>query len=572
MLDDMAIERVVVDLPDGFVAAQHGDALQRVIAERYGPDFVVESIDIKAMRATATRQAHITEVEEADEPDTVTVQLARGTKPSDGDRLAARLADQYGEGWEMTSFEPFLGKAVLTKLSPDVARCRGAVAVALSVKPWDVAVTARADGGFDLALPKTYVPSKHDKRLDEVATSVVGREGWWVDADPASLRASIIPGDPPTFPEIIPYDFDWRPQPGASSWATIPIGRVLGRTGGEPGDVLTTDFAANPHMLVSGVTGGGKGVTATAIVSGALAAGWQLAIVDAIKAGVDYADFTEFVRDGCWGDDLATACCVLNSIYAEGVRRKQLIRQHGVKKWTELPPERSLRPILVLVDEFTSLIGVEAMPKGVAKDHPLMLEVAQRNLLRANIISTVGKIARELRFTGVSLLVCTQAASTTTGVPTELRLNLTAKILLGSKPTENNRRLALDNPQAVPYVPANVADGPAAGGVGVFEFQGVQPGVMKAFFATTAEFSGWLTSLGVETNHYASPTPQDIARFTPTLDGDEFGEHVSPEVREKDSWDVDPETGKRLTGFERANLARHIATEESRAERRTTSG
>lgn len=33
-----------------------------------------------------------------------------------------------------------------------------------------------------------------------------------------------------------------------------------------------------------------------------------------------------------------------------------------------------------------------------------------------------------------------------------------------------------------------------------------------------------------------------------------------------DSWDVDPETGERLSGFERANLARHIATEQSRAD------
>ena len=46
-------------------------------------------------------------------------------KPSDGDMLAAMLADQHGDGWEMTKFEPFLGKAVLTQLSPETARCRG---------------------------------------------------------------------------------------------------------------------------------------------------------------------------------------------------------------------------------------------------------------------------------------------------------------------------------------------------------------------------------------------------------------------------------------------------------------
>ncbi|GAA4054291.1 hypothetical protein GCM10023063_48600 [Arthrobacter methylotrophus] len=110
--------------------------------------------------------------------------------------MAVKLADQHGDGWEMTKFEPFLGKAVLTQLSPETARCRGAAALALGVKPWEVQVKPRRDGGFDLELPRTYMPSKHDSKLEEVATSVVGRDGWYVKVNAQKLTASIIPSAP----------------------------------------------------------------------------------------------------------------------------------------------------------------------------------------------------------------------------------------------------------------------------------------------------------------------------------------------------------------------------------------
>ena len=65
----------------------------------------------------------------------------------------------------MIRFDPHLCELLLAELSPDELRCRGAVAVALGVKPWDVIVRGRTDGGFDLELPKTYVASKHDAKL-----------------------------------------------------------------------------------------------------------------------------------------------------------------------------------------------------------------------------------------------------------------------------------------------------------------------------------------------------------------------------------------------------------------------
>jgi hypothetical protein len=64
--------------------------------------------------------------------------------------MAIKPADQHRDGWEMTRFEPYLGKAVLTKLTPETSPCRGAAALALGVKPWEVQVTPRRDGGFEV--------------------------------------------------------------------------------------------------------------------------------------------------------------------------------------------------------------------------------------------------------------------------------------------------------------------------------------------------------------------------------------------------------------------------------------
>lgn len=567
MVSVMTTEKITVRLPAGFDASRHLKALTAKIAEKHGEGFVVDSIDPAEGAAYASRQVEVTEVTEAQSGGKSTasgpsrmkeVRLPRGTKPSDGDKVAAKLTDQH-QGYAMVKFEPFLGRAVLALMDEKTQRARDAVAVALGVKPWDVGIQPRPDGGFDLELPSRYVPSKHDDKLAEVATAVVGRDGWYVDADPQTLRASIIPGEPPTFPPVVEYPFARPPafDPHAEHWAQVPLGVTLGRTGGEFGPELVTDFVLCPSVSIQGTTGGGKGVTLMTLMTGALARGWELAICDAIKGGVDFIKWQPFVRDGGWGDDLVSACAVVSLVYEEGLRRKSLIQRHQVQKWTELPSKTGLHPLMLVVDELTSLISAEPTPKGVPKDNPLYLEIAERNLIRASTLNTIGKIARELRFAGVSLVAATQVASTTTGVPTELRANLGAKILLGAKPTDNNRRLALNDQDAVPTVPGNIAaskDG-ASRGVGVFEFEGREPGVAKIFWAIPAQYEQWLREIGVPTNSKPSPTPIQIARYTPSLQPTDSAPASESGGRKVDPV-LDPDTGEELHGYAKANEQR----------------
>lgn len=1105
-----SIERITIKLPAGFDPAKHEKALAALIAKSYGSGFEIDSIDPAAQTASASRQVAITEVRQDTKTDSFEVRLARGTKPADGDRVATKLADQYA-GHEMTRFEPFLGKATLTRLTDAEARCRGAVSVALGVKPWEVQVKASPDGGFDLELPRTYVGSKHESKLDEVATTVVGREGWYVAINAQQLTAKIVPSDPPTFPGAITYpmkslkgaprdkvalgeklskpgqetndllwlDFEAAPHTQISGtsgsgklqslsdlvpvpvserfpngWATVgdlragdwlygadgaaiellglsdtlrvdlydvhlSDGQVI-RTGGEhlwrassgaqrcnqgqtdpatragrfaraeelralaaavvkpgtyaaavhiaqivgyddvyvrsvlrrhdigyedvyerqtygvrrktmdvahfaadaafaalnaagrgtamdpaafvgewrtardiafitgignsreaatkvrrllrgrgvpekdieitveshpherrikvrtyplaevltllaeehvrayePGDihdakphfsVLSTetmaeqmhygadealnwsievpaaidgpdvDLPVDPYVLgawlgngatksggftgidpeitdeieasgypvthyscrkahnivglaadlrAAGVLGGkhipaaylrasavqrlavlqglmdtdgtvdangscelslsdrrlatgalelvrslgikasiswsqpasyrdadgnlveckdqhrihftttarvfrlprkierlprtvratqnrvyvtaiepaGKGlarclrvsapdgmyltggfiqthnsVTLNALITGALAGGCELSILDLPHKAVDFYWVKDFCRDGGWGcDSLRAAVASITLTYQEGERRARILAERGATKWTELPTSEQFKPILVLVDEVTGLIQLDDVPKGISKDHPLVVEAMEANLLRQTLLGYMKKIAAEMRFVGIRMVLSSQVSSVNTGIPTALRMNLANKFLLGSNPTDGNRKLSLSDPTSVPKVPDNVRrDDKAARGVGVAELEGKVPSVFKSFYASTDDLRAGLDNLGLPRTSRPAPTATEIARLTPSLDDDGDGgggrrggsrqqgggerspvsgrlaSEIAREMGDDTSHMYD-EDGKKRTGFDKANAARSAVVAGAKA-------
>jgi hypothetical protein len=572
----VATERITAHLPEGFDAARHMVALGRKIAETYGEGWVVDSIDPAQRIAYATRQSATIEVSApADTADVIEVRLPRGTKPSDGDRVAARLEDQH-PGYCLVDFDPYLGKAVLHRLSEPEQRCRGAVAVALGVKPWDVRVTALPDGGFDLVLPPSYTPSKHDKKLDEVATVVVGKPGWYVDADPAALSASIIPSEPPTFPAVVPYPLD---RMAKMSPDKAPVGVALPAPGSDRGPVVAIDWRASSWALLAGQPGSGKTVATSAIIAGALASGSELAVVDDTNKAVDYLWCKPFVRRGGWGcGSLAEAVTTLGLVYDEGRRRARVLAEAGVVGWHELPPGKAFPPLLVVVDEVTALLTPRRVPSGIPKDHPMRIEALEENLLHASIDRYLQKIIAELRFVRVRALIASQVVNDRTGVGPSLKAKIGHHVLCGANPSKTARSQALADESSVPTVPDNVRSDPGASvGVGVAELEGAAPCVLKTLYATTDQYRAALERLGAPRTDRPAPTAGEIADYAPALDdGDNSpgdgsgaapvpGRQVSPEVADADDdWDVDPGTGERLTGYERANMARHVATERAK--------
>lgn len=561
-----AIERVTIKLPSGFDPLRHGKALAKMVADKHGEGFEVDSIDPRAGVAYATRQAAITEVTAAESgADSFEMRLPRGTKPSDGDKIAARMEDQH-PGFYVTRFEPFLGKAVLTRLDDATARCRGALAVALGVKPWDVQVRPRRGGGFHVELPKTYVPSKHDDKLAEVATHVVGTEGWFVDANPAKLTAAIVPGAPPTFPAVLPYPFA---KLAAADPSKLLIGRTLSDRADRDGEDAYLDFDAAVHTQVSGMSGAGKTVTINAMITYALAAGHQLVVLDLPYKATDFIEFRKYVRPGGWGcaeptstiaQWLPEALTALGMVYDEGMSRAGLLAQHKVAKVGDLPSSVRPQPILVVCDEVTGILQLDEVPKGIPKDHPMVVEANQNNLMRQMILAYLKRIAAELRFAGIRLILSSQVSSVNTGVPTSLRLNLGNKLLLGPNPTEGNRKLSLADPGSVPTVPENVkADGKASKGVGVAEREGLPNCVFKSFYAPVSEFISALDKIGVPTTSRPRPTAREIDRYTPSLEEDEPPARSGTAADDygfDDGVRLDPETGKPLRGFAKANAAR----------------
>ena len=90
-------------------------------------------------------------------------------------------------------------------------------------------------------------------------------------------------------------------------------------------------------MQICGIAGAGKGQLLMSLIAGALAYGWEVGLVDAVKACVDYVDLKPFLKPGFCAEDLEQAVCVLQMAYDEGQRRKKMIKKHQVQKFTQLP-------------------------------------------------------------------------------------------------------------------------------------------------------------------------------------------------------------------------------------------
>lgn len=522
-------ERITVKLPDGFDPSRHIKALEKKISDTYGGGFEIDSISEGV--AVATRQVAITEVSTNVAAKTKDVRLPRTVKPSDGEKVAVKFADQHGDGWEMTRFEPFLGRATLTQLSEEMARCRGAAAVALSVKPWDVQVSQRTDGGFDLELPKSYVPSKHDSKLEEVATGVVGYDGWYLKTNPQKLTASIIPSAPPTFPDAVGFPMK---KLGKGSLDSAPFGMTLPQPGETVGEEISIDWTASAFAILAGTPGSGKSVSLNALVAYSRSNGSELVIVDDPSKAVDFMWCKEYVRDGGWGcDSDKGAVATLQMIYNEGRARAQILAEKGYVNWLDMPASERFSPIFIVVDEVSALLVTDKIPGGIPKDHPLVREATERNLMKIQLGSLISKIIAEQRFVGMRMVLSTQVTNNNTGVPPSLKAKIGHKILQGVNPSKSARMQSFSDESAVPHVPDNVKSGGKAGrGVGVADLEGISPAVYKTYFATTDDYRAAFEKLGLRKTSQPSPTSAQIAKYTPSLDDDADERDTTAQRRE----------------------------------------
>lgn len=108
-------------------------------------------------------------------------------------------------------------------------------------------------------------------------------------------------------------------------------------------------------------------------------------------------------------------------MYEEGQSRAKILAEKGVSNWLNLPEKDRFQPIFVVVDELSALTVTDPVPKGVPKDHPVVMEINQMNFLRALIYRFINKIVAEMRFVGVRMVLSTQVTNASTSLPPSLK-------------------------------------------------------------------------------------------------------------------------------------------------------
>lgn len=541
MVTGMALERITVPLPGGFDPSRHVPALPKLLAKLgKGEGWSVESVNLGEGTFTSTRQAQITEVKSSDQKKNgaLEVNLPTGTKPADGDRFAAKMADAY-PGYHLVKFEPFTGKATLATLSEAELRARGAVAVALGCKPWDVMVQARRDGGFSFQLPASYVPSKHDTKLQEAAETAIGRFGWYFTVDPKTLVAQVIPSDPPTFPAVVPFPFDTvRPvtdfsPKGDKDRFTLNLALGLGAPG-EKNTPVPMSLDDSTAVLVVGLPGSGKSVAVQSIVYQAIVKGYRIACINTNAKKTDFAWLKPYVQDHWWGcDDIGTsvaeALTVATLVDEEGKRLGELLDKHKVGKWQELPEsvKKANPPVLLVADELAALLNKPTLPAGLSKEAkglPQFVQMAQDYLEAKLLTLRLNGIVAVHRAAGIRELYLSQRPSQTEGFPPSLKNLIPHRVLLGPSPSEADLSMAFRDARRINRLPVNVASDPIASrGAGIAHLDGTDPVVMKGFYASNADFELHLRKhlgAGDPSDKRVRPSAAQIEKYVPRADGE----------------------------------------------------
>lgn len=529
-----ALERVLLPLPKGFDPSRHSKSLPAALAKKRGegpddPPWEIESLNLPEGTATLVRQVSVMQVHQSsteDLPEALEVKLPMGTKPTDGDKVAARQADAH-PGYHLVQFEPHVGKAILARLNDDELRCRGAVATALSVKPWDVMVAQRRDGGFSVQLPGAYVPSKHDGKLQEVAETAVGRFGWYVTIDTRNLVAQIIPSSPPTFPDLIPLELG---SLGAGTLDRTPFARKLPAPGQKEGGVASIDWTMSPYVILGGLPRAGKSVSLNDVIADALSNGAELVISTTPDKAVDFTWCKPYVRDGGWGcDGLRSTVTALRLAHETLSQRSLVLKERRLENWYQIPEAERFKPILVVVDEVSRQLMTDRLPAGVDKSSPEVQEIVEQNLLKFRIQKAIYDLMAEMGFVGARVMLSSQVTNAATGLPPTMKALIGNKMLQGANPSKAQREQAFNVAAQVPIVPENLrGGGPAAKGVGAAELEGQDPFIYKPFFTPIADISARLAELDLPRTSRPEPTVEEMDRLCPA--GEEADLDAEPDA------------------------------------------
>jgi len=291
---------------------------------------------------------------------------------------------------------------------------------------------------LDFVLPAGVDVSLVRMALPKVAAAM----GYaWLEQRPSQLGPGglrLLAAEVSPLPDMAPFDF------------SVPVdwSAGLALATGIEGEVVRFSPMESPHLLLAGSTGSGKSSAAQSLLWGAAASDAVVVVVDPVKAGADFS----FVRPYCaaFATNVLEAASVLDLVLAEVARRRTANAAAGVGSWADLevPP----KPLVVMVDEFTSLVApvavsaIKAAGNFASSDE--LKELEAEAAARTSISMAIARIAREARSARVTLVLATQrlSAAMLDRMPgaEDLKINL-ARALLG-RASFTERQVALRAP------------------------------------------------------------------------------------------------------------------------------
>jgi hypothetical protein len=413
---------------------------------------------------------------------------------------------------ELVHWLPQYGEAYCGQFTPEVAALRTRLAAALKVErtPWDLelVVTTVWDAGrqridaVKLVRGGALIGLGVEKRLAVLQELVLvlpgGSSGWKIHDDLGTAEVTFTFGEKAILPGLVPMQDLVPSMVQKDQWNKLTLGVNA------QGEQVGFNLKSGPHSLIAGPTGSGKTVALLQLVVSALSSGHRIILIDPTKAGLDFIKVKPYCS--AWAETLQEAQTVIEAVYAEGQRVKQVLKRHEEVNWADLSEEvrqaENIHPTLCVVDEFMALSLQEPVP-ALDRDHPLVVAANERNSARAILLANVGSIARELRFSGIFLALAMQRpdAGQLKGFG-EIRSNLTSALQLnapGKQPAIETLRMVFPGDAAAEAarVLAELDDGVSRGLAAV----GADGGSVQGFrvgYAPAKEIPELLESIGVQ--------------------------------------------------------------------------
>lgn len=246
------------------------------------------------------------------------------------------------------------------------------------------------------------------------------------------------------------------------AWDEVAAAKAIAFGSTIEGDVAYYDWKTDPHLLILGGSGSGKSATLQVLMTGALFMGAEVYVADPSKGAADFRFAEKYLKAVIV--DTVEASAMMNAVYAEVIRRKNLNSKYGVGGYRDLPEEVRPKHMVVIIDEFTSLMMADRLKKPATNDPEVLAEYEEQvtiNDAKANIGSKAGRIAREARSAGVTLFLATQklTSDTLSSIPGagDLKTNL-SRLLLG-KTTFGDLQAGLRSPTEAPDIGSQVNAG-----------------------------------------------------------------------------------------------------------------